>query len=512
MNLATARVLVTLAAVTAVAVLHAAVGAPSTGLLVGVITVGSAVGLAVVRAARQAAYVAFAGLALAVGASAPLDGGAGALRWWSLVTLPTVVPLAGLGFLADKPASILLATGGLLAGPIRGLVYDPLLDPECRGCGSLPTLVAAPPSVGAALALTGGSLAVLGLGLGVRRDPQVQLPAVALLPVAVWAAWGWSNVRGTVPEAAVAAALVASGGAGLLLWRTAVARSHLRRMTAAIRSGTAVQDLLRRALRDGSLTLDLAADPHEWLDAEGRLSPGPAPGQLTTPVVVGAERVARIHHAPDSGRIDRLADSLTPELLLAIEHARLTAQLEARVHALQESRARVVEAADERRRRIERDLHDGAQQELLALGFDLRRAQDGAPEDARLARCVTEVTGALADLRTLAGGVYPALLDIAGLRPAVEQLSASARQPVAVRSLPDHRFAPGIERTAYLLVVDMAEQGPIEVSATVVDDLLRLCVDGPPLPAGSVVPERVASLGGALTCTPTRTEMTLPCG
>ena len=188
------------------------------------------------------------------------------------------------------------------------------------------------------------------------------------------------------------AALLACAGAGLLLVRTLVARTHLQRLAAALESGNAPQDSLRRTLGDESLTLGFAVGTDEWADAAGRPSAGPSAGQVTTQVFVGADLVARVHHAPDSGRADALAASLTPELRLAIEHARLTARLEAQVRLLQASRARVVEAADETRRGLERDLHDGAQQELLALGFDVRRAHNAAPQDECLARCMEEVT------------------------------------------------------------------------------------------------------------------------
>ncbi len=215
---------------------------------------------------------------------------------------------------------------------------------------------------------------------------------------------------------------------------------------------------------------------------------------------------------PDSGRTDTLAGSLTPELRLAIEHARLTAQLEAQVRLLQASRARVVEAADETRRGLERDLHDGAQQELLALGFDVRRAHNAAPQDECLARCLEEVTGALDDLRSLASGVHPAILTTAGLGPALELARSRCPYDVRAASLPDQRFAPAVERTAYLLVVDMATRGPVEVTGSVANGSLLLQVTGAPMPHGSVVPERVAALGGTLVVTPGRTEVTLPCG
>ena len=346
----------------------------------------------------------------------------------------------------------------------------------------------------------------MGLRLSATR-----LLLAGLVAVSLWSLTGWSDVYGTVPEAAQAATLLACAGAGLLLVRTLVARSHLQRLAAALESGNAPQESLRRTLGDESLTLDFAVGDDEWANAAGRTSAGPSAGQVTTDIFVGGDLVARVHHTPDSGRADTLTASLTPELRLAIEHARLTARLEAQVRLLQASRARVVEAADETRRGLERDLHDGAQQELLALGFDVRRAYNAAPQDDCLTRCLEEITGALDDLRTLASGVHPALLTTAGLGPALELVRSRGPHDVRTGSMPERRFAPAVERTAYLLVVDMAAGGPVEVTGSVADGSLRLQVTGAPMPRSSVVPERVAALGGTLVVTTGRTEVTLPC-
>ena len=502
--------LVALVALAVVTLVPTASGASPTAPWVSVAAVALASGLAAVRAPRQSVFVALAGLALALGSLVPPQDGGTLARWWALAALPTVVPLAGLALVRGRPETWLLATGALVAGPVRTLVYDPLLDPGCRACRGLPTLLSLPPSAAAGFGLVGGVLTVLGLVVGLRRSPT-RLPLAGLVAVGLWALTGWSDVQGTVPAAAEVAVLLACAGAGMLLMRTLVARSHLQRLAVALASGTAPQDSLRRTLGDSSLTLDFGVAPDEWVDAAGRPSAGPSTGQVTTQVLLDADVVARVHHAPDSGRADTLAASLTPELLLAIEHARLTARLEAQVRQLQASRARVVEAADEARRRLERDLHDGAQQELLALGFDLRRALAAAPQDACLARSMEELTAALDDLRTLASGVHPALLSTAGLGPALELARSRCPNNVRTVSLPEQRFAPAVERTAYLLVVDMASRGDVEVTGSMADGSLRLEVSGVPMPRGSVVPERVTALGGTLVEATGRTEVTLPC-
>ena len=292
--------------------------------------------------------------------------------------------------------------------------------------------------------------------------------------------------------------------------RTLAARAHLQRLAVALATGTAPQDSLRRSLGDNSLTLDFAVAPEEWVDAVGRPSAGPVTGQVTTQVLMEADRVARVHHAPDSGRAESLAASLTPELLLAIEHARLTARLEAQVPPAPGLPIRVVEAADEARAGSTRPPR--REQQKFALGFDLRRALAAAPEDACLARSMEELTAALDDLRTLASGVHPALLTTAGLGPALELVKSRCPNDVRTLSLPERRFASAVERTAYLLVVDMASRGDVEVTGSVADGSLRLQVMGAPMARGSVVPERVTALGGTLVVTAGCTEVTLPCG
>src|SRR5437764_4370263 len=111
---------------------------------------------------------------------------------------------------------------------------------------------------------------------------------------------------------------------------------------------------------------------------------------------------------------DRLLQDLTSQAGLLLRNARLTAELLANVEALRESRRRLVKAQDEERRKIERNLHDGAQQQLVAVNVQLgllrRLAED--PERVRLAATQLQgtVTGAIDDLRDLARGIYPPLL------------------------------------------------------------------------------------------------------
>ena len=163
-------------------------------------------------------------------------------------------------------------------------------------------------------------------------------------------------------------------------------RARLARLEALFRAGGGPEAALRTALADPSATLSFAAD-RGWIGPDGRTAPTPQPDQVTTPV--GSPTAwwpaSPTLRTPDAPRCS--LTSLTPELRVGIEHARLDALLRAQVRELRESRLRLVEAADEERRSIERDLHDGAQQHVLALGYDIRRELTDAPSDRALQQC-----------------------------------------------------------------------------------------------------------------------------
>jgi PAS domain S-box-containing protein len=125
---------------------------------------------------------------------------------------------------------------------------------------------------------------------------------------------------------------------------------------------------------------------------------------------------------------------------------------------LRASRTRIVEAADAERRRIERDLHDGAQQLLLGLALDLRMARKAVGEDGDAAALLDEALGDLAEatkeLRDLARGIHPAVLTDHGLKAAFAMLAQRAATPVTVLAVPDERFDATVEATAYFVAAE----------------------------------------------------------
>jgi signal transduction histidine kinase len=187
---------------------------------------------------------------------------------------------------------------------------------------------------------------------------------------------------------------------------------------------------------------------------------------------------------------------------------------------LRQSRARIVEATDSERRRLERDLHDGAQQRLVALSLALRMARsrlrgDGdAAAGAGLDEAVRELKTALVELRELARGIHPAILTEAGLGPAIDSLAARSTVAASVLALPDRRLSPAVEATAYFVVsealanvVKYASATSATVAAECPADVLRVVIAddgvGGADPAGGTglrgLADRVAAIGGSLS-------------
>jgi signal transduction histidine kinase len=135
-----------------------------------------------------------------------------------------------------------------------------------------------------------------------------------------------------------------------------------------------------------------------------------------------------------------------------------TVQLRERVDDLRDARARIIAAADAERRRIERDLHDGAQQRLVALSLTLglaeSRLDDPAAAAPLIAQAREEARLAVQELRELASGIHPALLSDRGLGPALEALAARAPVPTTVDGVPEHRLPPAVEATCYFVTAE----------------------------------------------------------
>ena len=491
----------------AIVALAVAAFAPTAGAAGAVSAAGAtvAVALTLVGAHHRALPLVGAALAVVLVGSADLTSGGAVQRWPALAAMPLIVPLSGLSLVRLRTvATVIVLAPVVLAGSIRVLAYDPLRDAACGGCLPLPAVLGhhATTSWGV---LVGGGVALGGLAFALPSSRQRVMLAV-VVALGGWSLVGWQQPRGGVVEASLWAFAVAILAGVVQVAKSLSDRVRLARLAELLRGSGGPQSALRQALGDPSATLAFATD-RGWINPDGVVCEPLGRGRATTSICFAETVVARISHVPDSGKADTLAGSLSPELRISIEQARLDALLRAQLRELQESRLRVVEAADDQRRRVERNLHDGAQQQVLALGFDIRGALAATPNDATLQQCLASVMLVLRDLRALARGVYPALLTGAGLGPALDQLG----REVTVSRLPARRFAPGVERTVYLLVSEWAAHGPVEVTADATDQRLRVRVRGGQRPANSVVTERVRALGGTVSSSEGSVEVRIPC-
>ncbi|WP_395727968.1 histidine kinase [Nakamurella sp.] len=204
---------------------------------------------------------------------------------------------------------------------------------------------------------------------------------------------------------------------------------------------------------------------------------------------------------------------------LPLDNERLAARARAQVVELTASQARIIESGDAERRRLERDLHDGAQQRLVALMLALRlaRATASAADAGLIESVVVDLREVVAAVRRVASGIYPAVLAEAGLRGALAALAEDVPGPVRVRAVPADRFPVATEAVVYRLVSVMASSGAIEVG--IHRSELNLVVDiaatGDPGPLTDVE-DRTGALGGTLVIDRSAPGISvhaeLPCG
>lgn len=277
----------------------------------------------------------------------------------------------------------------------------------------------------------------------------------------------------------------------------------------ALRAALGVEDLeVRLFLPDSGLAVDLSGTP---------LADDPGDGQAHWPIRHAGATLGVLVAPTELEQRGSLVPKVLDAGALAVEIARLRVGLRRQLEEVEASRARIVVAGDEERRRLERDLHDGAQQRLVSIGLALRHAQHvlGSAGDREISRtldgAVAEITVAIDELRGLAGGLRPAQLE-GGLGPALRDLARRAPLPVEVDASSD-RFPTDVETAAYFTACEgltnaikhgratkvvlraLQEDGRLVVS--VVDDGVggALATNGSGLTGLS---DRVAAHGGTL--------------
>jgi signal transduction histidine kinase len=260
------------------------------------------------------------------------------------------------------------------------------------------------------------------------------------------------------------APLVLLTGPAVFVVSTLLARSARGAVGTAIvdlepgSSPAQLRDALAIAIGDSTLQLAFRLPAGAgYADTRGQQFDlaGLAPGRAVTPLTETGEVVLvydkALEHEPQLVRLTASAAGL------ALEHSRLQAEVQAQLEQVRASRARIVEAGDAERRRLERDLHDGAQQRLVTLSLALAMARDRAAEadpalGALIESASKEAKEAITELRELARGIHPAVLTQAGLAGAVQSLAERSPVPVTVTEVPQQRFPAAIEATAYFVV------------------------------------------------------------
>ena len=436
----------------------------------------------------------------------------------------------------------------------RALVRDPFFDPTCwANCTdnvfllrSLPDLARAIDvahrsfTFGTAVVLAGWCIWQLTADSAVGRRALLPVLGAAIVLAASVGAHALAQLRFRIesPAEPVFLAIFVTGCAALillatgLLWTTARTRLQRRAVARIVADlGAApppgsLESALGQAVGDPGLRLVY------WLTEAGRLVdtdglPASAPvaesGRAVATISRNDRPIALVSHA---GRLPDIEEELGPATLLALENERLQAESLAHLNELQESRRRIIETGDAERKRLERDLHDGAQQRLLAVSYDLRRALNDAEAEndvevrTLLTHAVDRAQFALDELRQLAHGIYPAILGEAGLAAALASVADTAPLRVDIRGLPDERYPSSVETAAYLLVVeslnDAAKRSASYATITCArsDEHFEITVHSDVSEQSSLltdIGDRVGALGGTLEIGPTGIRAEIPC-
>jgi signal transduction histidine kinase len=301
-------------------------------------------------------------------------------------------------------------------------------------------------------------------GPGSRAQRPLLVGDALALPLTA-ASLGRQALTGQDPSTAATSVGRALTGLIPLGFLAGIAWSRLRRTQATdlvveLRStgGLTLRDRLARALGDSTLTLAYRLDDGRCVNESGELALVPdRPGRGVTLLTANDEVLAAVVHDPVLLDRPPLVDSVRATAGLVLENERLAAEVRAQLAQVRASRARLVAATDEERRRIERDLHDGAQQRLVALCVSLGLAAAGraeGPARQTLQGAQNELEQAIAELRQLARGIDPTLLREEGLDDAVEGLARRAPLPVRVDGSIGLRLPPAVELAAYFVVCE----------------------------------------------------------
>lgn len=442
------------------------------------------------------------GPAFLAAASEPSWAGASRSAWW-------------LGWFPDRPAFTVSSNVFDVGALGLSVVFLLLLLGRFFRARGMDRLVITPVIVAAVVSDVAAGTVVSGLLFSVRGDTLLTIEGAAELVVPL--AFLISVIQRRVARGRVAELTV-----------------HLAGQDEA----TSVRDALRRALHDPRLDIRYwVPSSQSYVDDTGQPADPcrPGPGQLALPITASDGRTPLAILLADRSTVrDRpLLDGVLSASQMALENARLQADLQAQLQETKASRARIVEASLAERRRLERDLHDGAQQHLLGLAAKLTAARVQATDPAVVSsmdQLSAELLEVLGELRTLAQGILPPVLEQSGIAAAVE--GVIERLPLPVRLDADvGRFTAAIEATAYFVVSEalantVKHAGARGANVRIRQEEKMLIVEvhddgrGGADAAGAglaALADRVTTLGGQLSVISpaghgTRLTASIPCG
>jgi signal transduction histidine kinase len=502
-------------------------------------------------------------VAIAVGPAFVIGVMLGSLHLSVLVHLLATFPGGRVQHMAER---VVVTVGYLLSAPLDSVF---LLLGAQRGLGE------GPPPGGLVIAPRSGVFAPSGVDLAVQAVVVALFLSLLVLVFMRWHAAGPAQRRSLTPGVVGGALIVGtilvertailllippsvgvvfawSAQVVLVVWplalllgllRSQLDRSAVSRLIVELGAGLPVPERLRsvlaRTLHDPSLELAYwLPERQAFVDAGGvPVAVEPAGGRGMTRLERDGEPIAVLMHDPVLSTEPELVAAVAAGAGMAVQNEQLHAAVRSQLREVRASRARIVEAADGARRRVERDLHDGAQQRLVTVALALRLAQTQLGSASReeisalLDEAGAELAGALHELRELARGIYPVLLTDAGLGPALTSLAGRSPVPAVVGDVPDRRWSEAVEQTCYFVVSEAlanaakhAGAGRVVIDVRGENNALRVEVAddgrGGADATGSGLrglADRVAALGGELVVDSprgggTRVIATVPCG
>ena len=446
---------------------------------------------------------------------------------------------------ANRAVIAFVALAAFAPAVVRTVTFDPAAA-GCLTCPANLLLVAPSPQVAAAADRVGvivqlaACVLLMGwvVGTMITASTAVRLArapiAVASAALFFAAAFGYTGalVGGDGTHEAMlrtigAQSISLMAIAAAMAWDPLRLRLMRRRTTRLVtdlsstpRPGS-LRDELARIVGDPTITLAFPLDDGRIVDESGRvmtepsrevaLGPDSGSGRRSATLLQrdGRPLVVLFHRRgllDDGGYRQTLARATG----LAIGNERLHAELAAQVEDLRRSRSDLVASFDAERRRLERSLHDGAQQRAVSLLLALRLAASRTPDD-RMAEAINEVETAIEELRELAHGLYPASLAEEGLASALQELSERATIPLRVAAAPSERLPEPVETTGYAVIsattgrADVAsaevaaEYSGAELVISVSGRLMPGANEGAVSPTGVALEDRVGAVGGTMT-------------